>query len=77
MIQAILEALADPPLKVQVIVVDDNSPDGTAEAIREAFSGSDAVRLIVQRKRAGFGHGYRQGDFYGRYGTHRGHGYGF
>jgi dolichol-phosphate mannosyltransferase len=53
LIQAILEALADLPLKVQVIVVDDNSPDGTAEAIREAFGVSEAVRLIVREEERG------------------------
>jgi dolichol-phosphate mannosyltransferase len=53
LIRAILEALAGLPLEAQVIVVDDNSPDGTAEAIREAFGDSDAVRLIVREQERG------------------------
>jgi dolichol-phosphate mannosyltransferase len=53
LIQAIFEALESLSLKVRVIVVDDNSPDGTAAVIREAFGGSDAVRLIVREKERG------------------------
>jgi len=37
----------------QVIVVDDDSPDGTAAVIREAFGETEAVRLIVRRGERG------------------------
>ena len=72
-----MEALESLPLKVQVIVVDDNSPDGTAEAIREAFGGSDAVRLIVREKERGLATAIARGIADGRHGTDRGNGHGF
>lgn len=53
MIRAILDVLPPPAFKAQVIVVDDDSPDGTAAAIREAFGDSEDVRLIVRRGERG------------------------
>ncbi|MCU0578703.1 MAG: glycosyltransferase [Desulfobacterota bacterium] len=48
-----LEVLAPLALPAQVIVVDDDSPDGTAAVIREAFGETDAVRLIVRQGERG------------------------
>ncbi|MBF0422081.1 MAG: glycosyltransferase [Magnetococcales bacterium] len=49
---------------LEIILVDDNSPDGTADAIREAFSGVPEVRLIVRTEGKGFArsilHGIRE-----------------
>jgi len=53
LIQTILDVLDPLPFKPQVIVVDDNSPDGTADLIRKNFSSRQEVRLIVRKDERG------------------------
>jgi dolichol-phosphate mannosyltransferase len=53
LIRAILEVLKPLAVKTQVIVVDDDSPDGTAAVIREAFGDTETVRLIVRKGERG------------------------
>ena len=53
LIRAILEVLEPQGVKTQIIVVDDDSPDGTAAVIREAFGETEAVRLIVRQGERG------------------------
>ena len=43
------------PLNIRVLVVDDDSPDGTAAAVRDAFSGRDAVSVYVRKEKRGRG----------------------
>ena len=43
------------PIKFEVIVVDDNSPDGTAEAVRKLSAQLPQVRVIVRTKDRGLG----------------------
>jgi len=68
LIRAIRQNLSTAGLTHQVIVVDDNSPDGTAQAVRDAFSGDDVVQLYVRTEERGLasaiGYGIRraQGD---------------
>jgi len=38
LIQTILDVLSPMPIKAQIVVVDDNSPDGTADVVRKRFS---------------------------------------
>ncbi len=39
----------------EILVVDDDSPDGTGDAVRKRFHGSSAVRCIIPKKRNGLG----------------------
>ena len=53
LIQAIQQNLGDAGIAHNVIVVDDNSPDGTAQAIRDAFNGDGQVDLHVRTQERG------------------------
>ncbi len=53
LIQAILDVLSRVPIKTQIIVVDDNSPDGTADLVRERFSSQPEVFLILRKEERG------------------------
>lgn len=46
---------------VEVIVVDDDSPDGTAAVVRERFGGEERVRLIVRTEDRGLAAAIRRG----------------
>ena len=43
------------PGNISVAIVDDNSPDGTAEAINESFGDNPRVNLIVRNNDPGYG----------------------
>lgn len=43
------------PEEIEVIVVDDRSPDGTARLVRQEFDSIDHVRVIVPDQRQGLG----------------------
>ncbi|MGA9527390.1 MAG: polyprenol monophosphomannose synthase [Terriglobales bacterium] len=45
---------------LHVLVVDDNSPDGTADVVREAMSSNPKLHLITGKKR-GLGEAYQRG----------------
>lgn len=53
LIQTILKVLRPLAVKAQVIVVDDNSPDGTADLIRKHFSSQPEVTLILRKEERG------------------------
>ena len=53
MIQTILGVLRPLSVKAQIVVVDDNSPDGTADLIRENFSSQPEVILILRKDERG------------------------
>jgi dolichol-phosphate mannosyltransferase len=48
-------------LDAEVLVVDDDSPDGTAAAVAEAFAGDAAVRLLVRRGERGLASAIHRG----------------
>ncbi len=65
-IGAILDELVDrvfpsTPWNCQVLVVDANSPDGTAEIVRREQNRSARVHLIVEQKKEGLGAAYFKG----------------
>lgn len=45
----------------EIIVVDDNSPDGTAKAAEELSKKYDNIRVIVRKKKEGIGTAIREG----------------
>ncbi len=61
LIQAIFKTLKSDSLEFEVVVVDDNSPDGTAEAVRQHFNGDGRVRLFVRTQERGLATAIRYG----------------
>jgi dolichol-phosphate mannosyltransferase len=47
----------------EIIVVDDNSPDGTADVVRQSFANEPEVRLIVRKNDRGLANSIREGIF--------------
>jgi dolichol-phosphate mannosyltransferase len=45
----------------EIVVVDDNSPDGTADAVREAFGQDRNIRLAVRKEERGLATAVRKG----------------
>ena len=64
LIEAIQHELGQAGISHEVLVVDDNSPDGTAAMVRERFGGDERVRLFVRTEERGLAtaiaHGIRQ-----------------
>jgi len=55
LIKSILENCKKDKLPCEIIVVDDNSPDGTAEAVKKAYGKNKDVKLIVRTNEKGLG----------------------
>lgn len=53
LVTEILAALRRARLEAEVLVIDDDSPDGTAAAAEAAFRGDPAVRVVVRRGERG------------------------
>ena len=64
LVQAITEHLEEASISFEILVVDDDSPDGTADAVREQFGNDERVRLFVRSEDRGLArsiaHGIRQ-----------------
>ncbi|MBI4830849.1 MAG: glycosyltransferase [Candidatus Lindowbacteria bacterium] len=60
LVERIMSTL-DRIIPYEVIVVDDNSPDGTAEAINRRFGNSEKVRLVVRKDARGLATAIRKG----------------
>lgn len=60
-IQDIIEAVLELPLASDVLVVDDNSPDGTAEIVRKLQQLHPEVKLVNREKKEGLGPAYVHG----------------
>ncbi len=60
LLSAVQEAMAETGYDTHILVVDDNSPDGTGQAVREAQQTSGNVHLLVGEKR-GLGAAYVRG----------------
>jgi apolipoprotein N-acyltransferase len=60
-IEAVIGGLLALPDAVDVLVVDDSSPDGTAQVVRAMAAGEPRVRLVVRPAKAGLAGAYREG----------------
>lgn len=61
LIQTIFATLEPLDLDFQVVVVDDNSPDGTAEAVQQGFGQNGQVKLCVRTEMRGLATAIRHG----------------
>ncbi len=48
-------------LNLDLLVIDDNSPDGTADIVKKFSSNFNSINLIVRDKKLGLGSAYRKG----------------
>ncbi len=61
LIQAIHRHLEPDGFNYEVVIVDDSSPDGTADVVRAAFSGDPRVKLYVRTQERGLATALRYG----------------
>lgn len=61
LVQAIHRHLADQDFCYEIVIVDDNSPDGTADAVRAAFGQDPRVHLYVRTGERGLATALRYG----------------
>jgi len=61
LIQEIFKVLKPTQLNFDIVVVDDNSPDGTADMVRAYFALDDRVKLFVRTKGRGLATALRYG----------------
>lgn len=64
-VEAIVRAVLDQKLGVDILIVDDNSPDGTADIIRNMQKNEKALYLIQRSGKLGLGTAYVAGFKYG------------
>jgi dolichol-phosphate mannosyltransferase len=65
-IAALLDAILALPAACDVLVVDDNSPDGTSRFIAERAAANPRIHLLVRPKRLGIGSAHRLGWLHAR-----------
>jgi dolichol-phosphate mannosyltransferase len=60
-IQTVLERIHQLPIKIDVLIVDDNSPDGTAALVEEIQSNDRRIHLLQRAGKLGLGTAYLAG----------------
>ncbi len=60
-IQSIIEAVLALPISADILVVDDNSPDGTAALVKGLISRYAQVNITIRNKKEGLGPAYVHG----------------
>jgi dolichol-phosphate mannosyltransferase len=63
-IEGIVEAILRQPLDISVLIVDDNSPDGTGQMADAIAERDDRVEVLHRRGKEGLGTAYRAGFRY-------------
>lgn len=51
----LIEEILKIPLDIKVFIIDDNSPDGTADIVRNTFGNKPSVRVYVRKEKRGRG----------------------
>jgi dolichol-phosphate mannosyltransferase len=60
----LVKQIVELPADLEVLVIDDNSPDGTSAAVSEIFAGNKRVHLLKRQKKLGLGTAYSAGFRY-------------
>jgi apolipoprotein N-acyltransferase len=60
-IEQVLRGVRKAPQDVDVLVVDDSSPDGTASVVRDVMSAEPHIRLVQRSRRSGLASAYLEG----------------
>jgi dolichol-phosphate mannosyltransferase len=60
----LLDQLLELPLGLEILVVDDQSPDGTGDVVRTKMAGDTRVRLLQRPRKMGLGSAYVAGFRY-------------
>ena len=47
--------------KIKILIIDDNSPDGTAEVVKKKISEHSNIHLIIRKDKRGLGSAYKTG----------------
>lgn len=55
LINTIIKECENNKVNIEIIVVDDNSPDGTAKTVKKAFGKNKGIKLIVRKDEKGLG----------------------
>ncbi|OHC73482.1 MAG: dolichol-phosphate mannosyltransferase [Rhodospirillales bacterium RIFCSPLOWO2_12_FULL_58_28] len=61
LVERLLQVMDGVVKGLEIIVIDDNSPDGTAEAVRRVFSGDHRVQVVVRTENRGLANSIRVG----------------
>ena len=59
-INNLIELINGLAIKVDFLIIDDNSPDGTADIIRSLMDDNNNINLIVQNNKMGLGTAYKK-----------------
>lgn len=65
-IEPLLNAILDLPIDCDILVIDDNSPDGTASLVAARAASESRLNLIVRPRRLGIGSAHRLGWLHAR-----------
>jgi apolipoprotein N-acyltransferase len=60
-VEQVVRGVRDAPQDVDVVVIDDSSPDGTADVVREVMATDPHVRLVERPHRSGLASAYLHG----------------
>ena len=60
----LIDSIKDALPQTHILIVDDNSPDGTAELVRNKMNKDNTIHLIVRQKKMGLGTAYCEGFKY-------------
>jgi dolichol-phosphate mannosyltransferase len=63
-VQALIPQVLSLPLDVEMLIVDDNSPDGTGKLVAEMAAGNGRVHLLSRQSKLGLGSAYVAGFKY-------------